>query len=62
LVGPRITGDAIDFREDMVLTGASRVSDQLQIWDYRTREVLHTYVWDEKTKVLLPARRAATPS
>jgi len=46
LVGPRITGDSIDFREDMILTGASRPNDQLQIWDYRTREVLKTFVWD----------------
>jgi hypothetical protein len=37
LVGPRIAGDAIDFREDLILTGASRINDQLQIWDYRTR-------------------------
>jgi COMPASS component SWD3 len=46
LVGPRITGDAIDFREDLILTGSSRVVDQLQLWDYRTKEVLHTYTWD----------------
>lgn len=46
LVGPRITGDAIDFREDLILTGSSRVNDQLQLWDYRTKEVLHTFVWD----------------
>lgn len=46
LVGPRITGDAIDFREDMILTGSSRVADQLQLWDYRTKEILHTYTWD----------------
>ena len=46
LVGPRITGDAIDFREDMILTGSSRVNDQLQLWDYRTQQILHTFTWD----------------
>lgn len=51
LVGPRITGDAIDFREDQILTGSSRVVDQLQLWDYRTKQILHTYKWDDKGKV-----------
>ena len=37
MVGPRIAGDAIDFREDLILTGSSRVQDQLQLWDYRTQ-------------------------
>lgn len=62
LVGPRITGDAIDFREDMILTGSSRVADQLQLWDYRTKEVLHTYAWDEKGKVLFGLVRAPMSS
>ena len=62
LVGPRITGDAIDFREDMILTGSSRVADQLQLWDYRTKEILHTYTWDEKGKVSISPLRAQTPS
>lgn len=51
LVGPRITGDAIDFREDMILTGANRAQDNLQLWDYRTQDVLQTFCWDEKDKV-----------
>jgi len=62
LVGPRITGDAIDFREDLILTGSSRVVEQLQLWDYRTKQVLHTYVWDEKGKVLFYLLRARIPS
>lgn len=51
LVGPKITGDAIDFRDDLILTGASRVKEQLQVWDYRTKEVLHTFEWEEGKKV-----------
>lgn len=46
IVGPRITGDSIDFRDDLILTGSSRVNDQLQLWDYRSKDPLHTYVWD----------------
>jgi len=37
IVGPRITGDGIDFKEDMILTASNRVTDQLQLWDYRTK-------------------------
>lgn len=62
LVGPRITGDAIDFREDLILTGSSRVVDQLQLWDYRTKQVLHSYIWDEKGKVRFMIFRAQMPS
>jgi hypothetical protein len=35
----------------MILTGASRTNDQLQLWDFRKKEILHTFVWDEKKKV-----------
>jgi hypothetical protein len=46
IVGPRIAGDGIDFRDDLILTGSSRVNDQLQLFDYRTKDPLHTYTWD----------------
>jgi hypothetical protein len=48
LVGPKITGDSIDFREDMILTGANAIKDQLQLWDFRTQKVLHTFEWNSK--------------
>lgn len=53
IVGPRITGDGIDFREDMILTASGKVNDQLQLWDYRTRGLIHTFSWDENAKVML---------
>lgn len=61
LVGPRITGDAIDFREDLILTGSNRVVDQLQLWDYRTKQILHTFNWDEKGKVAIILFRPPIP-
>jgi WD40 repeat protein len=61
LVGPRITGDAIDFREDLILTGSNRVVDQLQLWDYRTKQILHTFSWDEKGKVAIILFRPRIP-
>ena len=54
IVGPRIAGDSLDFRDDLIITGSSRVNDQLQLWDYRTSQPLHTYSWDESSKVAFP--------
>ena len=53
IVGPKITGDSIAMRDDMILTGAGKVSEQLQLWDYRTKSNLHTFYWDENPKVKL---------
>ena len=46
IVGPKINGDALDFREDFILTGSGRVTDQLQLWDARKKSVIHTFLWD----------------
>jgi hypothetical protein len=61
IVGPKITGEAVDFREDTILTASDRISDQLQLWDYRTKKLLHTFKWDEDAKVFLPQRSSQTP-
>ena len=47
MVGPKITGDAIDLRDDYILTGSGRVTDQLQLWDYRTKSLVQTFNWDD---------------
>lgn len=46
IYGAKITGDAVDIREDYVLTGASRTKDQLQLWDWRQNSVVQTFRWD----------------
>ena len=43
--GPYISGDTIDVRGDMVLTGSYRVEDCLEIWDVRKEERLHSIPW-----------------
>lgn len=50
MVGPKITGDSVSLRDDYILTGSSRVTDQLQLWDYRTKALVHTFEWDENPK------------
>jgi hypothetical protein len=34
------------------LAGSGKVTDQLQLWDFRTKAVVHTFYWDENPKVL----------
>ena len=51
IVGPKITGDSIDIRDDYILTGSNRITDQLQLWDYRSKSKLYTFKWDSDPKV-----------
>lgn len=44
--GPKIAGDSLDIRDHMLLTGANRGKDQLQLWDWRQNKILHTFKWD----------------
>ena len=40
ILGPKICGDAIDIREGIVLTGANRMSEQLQLWDMGSQKLI----------------------
>jgi len=33
--GPKIAGDSLDFKDHLLLTGANRGKEQLQLWDWR---------------------------
>ena len=35
IFGPKIAGDSIDIKDNILLTGANRGKDQLQLWDCR---------------------------
>jgi len=50
--GPEIAGDAIDFRENDILTGSWRDSDQIQLWDIRNTKKPTTIPWDHNPKVV----------
>lgn len=44
--GPKIAGDSLDIRDNILLTGANRGKDQLQLWEWRQNKLLHTFHWD----------------
>lgn len=52
IYGPKIAGDALDLRDNLLLTGANRGKDQLQLWDWRENKLVHTYHWDEYEEVV----------
>ena len=35
--GPSTSGDSLDYKNGVILTGSYRNKDQLQIWDFKTR-------------------------
>lgn len=47
LHGPAISGEAIDFQDNLAVTGAHRSSNQVQLWDLREAKVLREYQWDD---------------
>ena len=47
IYGPKIAGDAVDIRDNLLLTGANRGKEQLQLWDWRENKLVHTFKWDE---------------
>jgi len=50
IYGPHICGDAIDFKDYMLLTGSWSTSNQVQIWDIRTFKLIKTIEWDKEKK------------
>lgn len=46
IYGPTISGKAIDQKGDLLLTGSYRSSDQLELWDLRTKELVSGIDWD----------------
>lgn len=47
LFGPKIAGDSIDIRDNLILTGANRGNDQLELWDWKAGKVVTKFRWDQ---------------
>lgn len=47
IFGPHICGDAVDVQGTQVLTGSWRPSEQLQLWDIGTGELIETIPWHQ---------------
>lgn len=46
ILGPSISGDAIDYRNGVIVTGSHRSKDYLQLWDYKTKNKLQDIYWE----------------
>ena len=46
IYGPSLSGDAIDYKNGMVVTGSHRSKEYLQIWDYKTKNKLQEINWE----------------
>lgn len=46
MFGPSISGESIDIKGSMVLTGSYSNEDQMKIWDLRTMEMITRLDWD----------------
>ncbi len=50
IYGPHISGDSIDIKNNLLLTGSYDTKNQIQLWDLRTYKLLETVKWDEDNK------------
>lgn len=48
IYGPKISGDSLDIRGNLLLTGANRGKEQLQLWDWKENKLMHTFAWDDQ--------------
>ncbi len=51
IAGPTVSGDALDMKNNLVLTGSWRNDDQLEIWDYGMRKKVMNVDWEYGKKV-----------
>ena len=47
IYGPYICGDALDLHEGYILTGSFRSTEQLQLWDFGTCELIEDIKMNE---------------
>lgn len=50
IFGPHICGDALDFKDNYLLTGSWATKNQIQLWDIRTFSLVETINWDKDRK------------
>jgi hypothetical protein len=46
MLGPHVSGDAIDYQNSMILTGGHQIKDPLQLWDMGTAKLIQNLDWD----------------
>lgn len=51
IYGPSLSGDALDFKKNVILTGSHRNQEQLQLWDFKQREKIQDILWENDKKI-----------
>lgn len=46
IYGPALSGDALDYKKGVILTGSHRNQEQLQLWDFSKREKIQDVNWE----------------
>lgn len=46
--GPNISGEALDFKNNIILTGSHREVEALELWDFGTRKRIREISWNQK--------------
>ena len=46
IYGPNLSGDAIDYRNGILVTGSHRSKEYLQVWDYKTKSKIQEINWE----------------
>ncbi|KAL4467051.1 hypothetical protein ABPG74_010648 [Tetrahymena malaccensis] len=44
--GPKVSGDSLDYKNNQILTGSYRNTDQIQLWDFNTRKLIKKIDWE----------------
>ena len=45
-IGPKIVGDAVDYKNGQVITGVNRARGQLELWDFKQAELIKSIDWE----------------
>lgn len=46
IYGPSISGDSIDYKKGVIITGSHRSKEYLQAWDYKTKKKIQDINWE----------------
>lgn len=47
IYGPSVSGDSLDIKGKMILTGSWRSKEQLELWDFQSRKKISDIHWDK---------------
>lgn len=46
IYGPNLSGDSIDYKNGVIVTGSHRSKEYMQIWDYKTKNKIQEVNWE----------------